>query len=636
VLKLSKSGPVTVTAGGFVESLERRLCLSASFTAAPGSPITVGTDPHIVAVGDFNGDGIPDLAVTNANDNTISILLGNGSGGFTPASGSPITVGNGPLSVAAGDFTGNGKLDLAVANFTNDNVTVLLGNGNGTFTPAPGSPITDGSITGGEPSSIVVGDFNGDGNLDLAVANYDDNSVSVLLGKGNGTFAPAPGSPITVGSKPYALATGDFTANGKTDLAVANFGDGTVSVLLGVGNGSFNAAPGSPITVGSQPTSVAVGDFSGDGTPDLAVANSSSNTVSVLLGTGNGAFTAASGSPITVGADPSSVVAADLNGDGETDLAVTNFDGNSFSLLLGNGDGTFTAAADSPIAVGNGPDAVAEADLNGDGDPDLVVSNSADNTVSVLLNAAPASGTVPLPTGTLGVTVSASLPSSIVGGVKLKGNATVTVSAPAGKPINGPVTVTLYVSSAKSLTNATKLLAVTQKLKLKAGAHKALRLKLSSFASALQGSYFLIAAAKGPDRTTTAVAGPSLTIAKPFVSILVSRLNGSPAAVAPHKDVTLSLTLQNTGNIPAAANPPLTVSLSTSSSGTAAQTVATTSLRGVKLKAGQSKAYRVKFVVPAGTTAGSYYLASSLSVSALGDPTAADGIAVSGMPVIVS
>jgi hypothetical protein len=586
-------------------------------------------------VGDFNGDGIPDLAVTNANDNTISVLLGNGSGGFTPAPGSPITVGTGPLSVSAGDFSGDGKLDLAVGNFTNDNVTILLGNGNGTFAAAPGSPITTGSVVGGEPASITLGDFNGDGKLDLAAANYDGSSVSVLLGKGNGTFAAAPGSPINVGTQPYALAIGDFNGDGKTDLAVANFGGATVSVLLGNGNGSFTAAPGSPAAVGSQPTSVAVGDFNGDGKADLAVANSNSNTVSVLLGVGNGSFTAAASSPIAVGADPSSVMAADFNGDGRADLAVANFNSNNMSLLVGNGDGTFAAASDSPIAVGTGPDAVSFGDINRDGKPDVIVSNSAGNSLSVLLNASPGSALAPLPTGTLGVSVSAALPAPIVGGVKLKGSATVTVSAPAGKPISGPVTVTLYASSAKTLTNATKLLPFTQRLKLKAGARKAFHLKLTSFPTTLQGSYYLIAAAQGPDGTTTAVAGPSLTVAKPNVAIHLLKVSGSPTIVAPRKALTLSLTLQNAGNIPAAGNPRLTISLAASSSGAGGQTVARTSLRGVKLKAGQSKAYRVKFVVPTGTPAGSYYLATSLAVSALGDSNAADGIAVSEMPVVV-
>ncbi len=359
--------------------------------------------------------------------------------------------------------------------------------------------------------------------------------------------------------------------------------------------------------------------------------------MSVLVGTGTGGFTVAPGSPIAVGTQPSSVVAADFNGDGKTDLAVANFGSNNVSLLLGNGDGTFTPASDSPIAVGNSPDAVSQGDFNGDGTPDLVVSNSADNTVSVLLDTASSGSTpIPLATGTLGVTLSASLPASIVGGLKIKGNATVTVSAPAGKPVSGPVTVTLYANSVKSLTNATKLVAVTVKLKLKAGDQKALRLKLSSFPSTLDGPLFLIAAAKAPDGTTTALAGPTLTVAKPFVSILTSGVIGSPATIAPGKKATLSLTLQDTGNIAAAGTAPLTISLSSSSAGTAGQTAATTSLKGVKLKAAQSKTYRVKFVVPAGTAAGAYYLSVSLGVSALHDPTAADGIAVSSMPITVS
>ncbi len=150
----SAGNGVAIAATVVIEALESRLCLSASFTAAPGSPFSVGTDPHIAAVGDFNGDGKLDLAVTNANDNTLSILLGNGSGGFTPAPGSPITVGTGPLSVATGDFTSDGNLDLAVANFTNDNLTILQGDGHGGFTPAAGSPITTGSVTGSGPQAL--------------------------------------------------------------------------------------------------------------------------------------------------------------------------------------------------------------------------------------------------------------------------------------------------------------------------------------------------------------------------------------------------------------------------------------------------------------------------------------------------
>jgi len=613
----------------FVERLERRLCLSAPFTSAPGSPISVGSQPNVVAVGDFNGDGIPDLAVVNGAADTVSVLLGNGNGTYTPAPGSPIAVGDAPDSVAVGDFTGDGKADLAVVNASDDTVSILLGNGNGTFSAATGSPIAVGT----QPADVAVGDFTGNGKLDLAVTNFNDNTVSVLLGNGDGTFTPAPGSPIAVGTSPYGVAVADFNGDGKPDLAICNSGSNSVSVLLGNGDGTFTAAPGSPVSVGSGPFAEAVGDFNGDGKPDLAVANYNDSTVSVLLGNGDGSFTTAPGSPIPVGINPYSVTVADFNGDGNADIATANISSDTTSVLLGNGNGAFSAALDSPIAVGTGPDAVTEADLTGDGKPDLVVSNAGSNTLSVLLN--DFTPIAPLPTGTLGVTVTASLPASIVAGLKANASAVVTVSAPAAAPISGPATVTLYASSAATLSNAIQVLAVKEKLKLKAGGSKALRIKLSSFPSKLQGTYDLIAAVEARDGTTTAAAGPSLTISPPFVSDLTSDLTATPATIARGQKLSVSLTLQNEGNVLSSGRSVLTILLSSGISGASAQTIATPSL-AVKLKVGQLKVYRLKIVVPKSTTAGSYLLSSSLAVSSVGDTIAADGMAVDLTPITVS
>jgi hypothetical protein len=198
--------------------------------------------------------------------------------------------------------------------------------------------------------------------------------------------------------------------------------------------------------------------------------------------------------------------------------------------------------------------------------------------------------------------------------------------------------VTLLASLGQSLGSAAQLLAVSEKLNLKARAHKALRIKLSSFPSSLpKGSYYLVATVEAPDGTITgaAVATPSLTIGPPLISIKTSNLLGSPATIAPGKKLTLSLTLQNNGNVAVADAAALTVSLSTSSTGAGGSTVATTPLR-VKLKAGKSGVYRVRLIVPAGTAAGSYYLAASLAVSILGDTIASDGMAVSAVPITVS
>ena len=355
---------------------------NAQFTPASGSPFTVGSHPHSVAVGDFNNDGNLDLAIANAGTNNVAVLLGNGTGGFTPASGSPFTVGSNPVSVAVGDFNGDGKLDLAVANLSGSNVTVLLGNGAGGFSAAYGSPFS----TGGNPAFVAVGDFNGDGKLDLAIANSGSGTVTVLLGDGMGGFTAAPGSPFTAGSNPVSLAVGDFNGDGRPDLAIANAGSGNVTVLLGKATGGFSTATGSPFTVGSAPYSVAVGDFNGDGNLDLAVANLNSGNVTLLLGNGAGRFTAASGSPFTAGLGPYSVAVGDFNGDGDLDLAIANSNSSNATVLLGDGFGGFTAASGSPFAVGSVPYSVAAGDFNKDGRLDLAVTSYSTNSVAVLLN----------------------------------------------------------------------------------------------------------------------------------------------------------------------------------------------------------------------------------------------------------
>jgi hypothetical protein len=266
-------------------------------TFQPAVNYSVGTNPVSVAVSDVNGDGKPDLIVAaygsspNYFDSSVSVLLGNGDGTFRPA----VNYSTGPLtrSLAVGDFNRDGKPDLAVANYgsnahnrTDTSVSVLLGNGDGTFQPAVNYK------AGSLPLSVAVGDFNGDGKLDLVVGdNNDRGSVSVLLGNGDGTFQAAVGSPFDpTGATyytPFSIAVGDFNGDGKLDLAVADDTAGNsapgVSVLLGNGDGTFRT--GVNFDAGPSSTSVALGDFNGDGAPDLAVVNSPSTSVVVLLNT---------------------------------------------------------------------------------------------------------------------------------------------------------------------------------------------------------------------------------------------------------------------------------------------------------------------------------------------------------------
>ena len=249
-----------------------------------------------------------------------------------------------------------------------------MGKGDGTF-----QGIT-AHATGNDPISLLVEDLNRDGTPDLAVANYGAKTLSVLLGNSDGTFQRHV--DYTTGSNPISLVGGDFNGDGKPDLAVANNGNNTISVLLGTGDGTLQAHV--DYATGRAPNSVAAGDFDRDGKLDLAVTNRNDNTVSVLLGKGDGTFERRA--DYMTGSSPISVSVGDFNGDGRPDLAVTNRNDNTVSVLLGNGDGTFQAHVAN--ATGLNPWSVAVGDLNGDGKQDLAVTTYYRNyydTVSVLL-----------------------------------------------------------------------------------------------------------------------------------------------------------------------------------------------------------------------------------------------------------
>ena len=229
-----------------------------------------------------------------------------------------------------------------------------------------------------DPVSVAVGDFNGDGKQDLAVANYSSDNVSILLGDGTGHFSGA--TNFAVGDSPYSVAVGDFNGDGKQDLAIANTFSANVSILLGDGAGNFSGPTN--FGAGISPFSVAVGDFNGDGNQDLAVANSGSDNVSILLGDGAGNFSAPTN--FAVGDVPRSVTVGDFNGDGKQDLAVANLFSGNVSILLGDGAGNFSAPTN--FGTGNQPFSVAVGDFNGDGKQDLAVANAVSmGTVSILL-----------------------------------------------------------------------------------------------------------------------------------------------------------------------------------------------------------------------------------------------------------
>jgi VCBS repeat-containing protein len=347
----------------------------AQVSFGPAANVTVGDGPASVAVGDFNGDGNPDLAVANQLSSTVSVLLGSAGGGFTRQT-PDLAVGDFPVSIAVGDFNGDNDSDLAVASGFSGTVSVLLGGNGASFT----RQTPDISI-GGTPWSVGVGDFNGDGDPDLAVANQASNNVSVLLGGAGGSFTrQAP--DLAVGFGPTSVGVGDFNGDHDPDLAVANQFDGTVSVLLGTAGGGFSGPTPAGNYNGSDPVSVAVGDFNGDGDPDLAVGDMSPGEILVLLGGAGGSFSGPA--TLTVDSGVSSVAVGDFNGDADPDLAVANFNFGRVSVLVGGVGGSFSGPAN--FAAGSGSPAVAVGDFNRDGKPDFAVASFNSDTVSVRLN----------------------------------------------------------------------------------------------------------------------------------------------------------------------------------------------------------------------------------------------------------
>src|SRR3954451_384088 len=306
---------------------------AAFFTQPAGSPYAAGDAPNQIVTADFNLDTRPDLAVVNSSSDNVTILLGDGAGGFTPAPGSPVTVGQTPKSVAVGDFNNDGKPDFVADNFIGGSVSVFLGDGAGGFIEANNSPV---AMAGG-PIYVATGDFNADGLADLATANISPAGIGILVGTGNGGVTPAPGSPDPDGTNtfPQGLAVGDLNGDTRLDIAVANHMSSTVNVLLGSGSSGvvgFLPAVGSPFltangpTAGNGPANIAIGDVNGDGKPDLATANDSSNNSSVFLGNGLGRFLHIAGSPFSFpnASSPLGVAVGDLSGDGLADVAVAN------------------------------------------------------------------------------------------------------------------------------------------------------------------------------------------------------------------------------------------------------------------------------------------------------------------------
>jgi FG-GAP-like repeat/FG-GAP repeat len=341
--------------------------------------IPVGKGPASIAIADVNHDGKPDIIVANTRDETISVLLGDGKGHFSPAPGSPFACGKSPNDIAVADMNGDGNPDLIVANTETPNITILLGDGKGGFKPSAHSPFSTQSFP--HVHGIAVGDFNGDGKLDVVTDSWGHDQILMLLGDGAGNLI-LPGRPFNTGKRPYQrLRSADFNKDGKPDVVTTDLDINAVSILLGDGKGELRDAPGSPFPAGVSPWAVTVDDINEDGNLDLVVLPYDRDIrdpkqlgVTVLLGDGKGGFTKMRGTPLSLAGcrGPDRVATGDLGGAGLRDIVVSCAQNNKLMFYMGSKNGTFQISTKD---VQTGWSGLAIADLNGDGKDDIVVSN---------------------------------------------------------------------------------------------------------------------------------------------------------------------------------------------------------------------------------------------------------------------
>jgi hypothetical protein len=359
----------------------------AAFAKAVSYQVTGTYESHVdgIVLVDLDADGRPDVVTADYANADVAVLLNNGTGVFGPQT--LFATSNEPKSIVSADFDGDGLADVAVPSEASSKVSVLLGNGSGGF-----SPHVD-FTAGTTPHVAAVGDFNRDGRFDLAVVNDSaTGAVTILIGTGTGGFKTSPVSYST-SANPRSVAVGDFNGDGSQDLAIA-LEQGGAGVLLGDGLGHF----ATPIyfAAGTEPKSVAVGDLNGDGHDDIVVVNEgddvTAGSVSVLLGDGQGGL--APQVPYPVGVGPKVVTLGDLNSDGTRDIVVGDYIGDNIAVLLGRSDGTFEPATFWPC--GNGPKWVAVGDVNGDRIADLAVADNDSGMVAVLVGQrAPGGDTTP-------------------------------------------------------------------------------------------------------------------------------------------------------------------------------------------------------------------------------------------------
>jgi hypothetical protein len=563
----------------------------------PQSPSTA-PEPQSITVADFNGDGIPDLAIgTNGTTGTknigsISLLLGKGDGTFQAAKTFTGLTGNQVIIAAL--FVPGGPVDVIAtnnANTTTDNGLFFTGDGKGGL--STGTPLSLGIDI---VSAIITGDFNGDGKQDFIVggAAFGVPAFNVFLGNGDGTFNNGTlnaTSDVAI----TALAAGDFTGEGYLDLAVAH-SDGTVDIFLQDGEGDFY--PNAGTQAGSSPSAIAIGDFNGDGKADLAIANSAGDNVSVLLGDGTGDFNAAA-SPAT-GTAPAAIAVGDFNGDGLADLAVANSSSKNVTILLGKGDGTFTTQ--TPLNVGDTPVSLATGTFSGNGTSDIAVANedpssqASSSTATILLSqltqtaAATATGIAPVGAGTH--LVDASYPGDSNHAASVSTTTSLTGTGSQGPVVTLSPTSLTFPSTKVGSVSATQTVTVTNT--------GSATLNISGInASGTDAPSFYV-----PSRTcgTTLAANASCTLSVGFRPKASGTLSGTISIADNAGNSPQAIAVQGTG----IASPVVTFS-SGSITFPSTDVGATSATQVVTLTNTGDATLTVKYIISKGTDAGSFF-----------------------------
>jgi hypothetical protein len=355
---------------------------NGTFSGQTTYPTGINSGPSAIAIGDFNNDSQLDIVVANYWTGNIGIFLGYDNGTFSSVMIYPTGSNSGPCSVAVGDFNNDDRLDIVVANINSSNVGVFIGYGDGTFSVM--ITYSTGSLSA--PSSVVFGDFNNDGRLDLAVANSGMDNIGLLFGNGNSTFSNQTTFPTGSGSEPCFIAIGDFNNDNQLDIAIVNQGSNSFGVLLGCANGTFFSPLNYFIANGSQPYSVAVGDFNNDNRLDIIVTGTYTDNVGVFLGYINESFLSAPAYSTGLLSRPTFITVGDFDNDTRLDVVVANNGTDNIMVIFGSGYGTFVSHTSHSTGNDSYPCSVAVGDFNNDGRLDIVVANSGTNNVGIFLS----------------------------------------------------------------------------------------------------------------------------------------------------------------------------------------------------------------------------------------------------------